>query len=411
MSGTDRRTFVTQAAGALAALALMPDYALPASVTGAPRRIGIIGYGRQGRLAADELQKIAAVEVAGICDVMPARVQAGVDRVPGAAGFADYRRMLEPAARIEAVIVATPTHLHRQVVQDALAAGVHVFCEAPLAATADDARAIAAAATAAAAGGTVFQGGLYARSNPIYRRAWSLARTDTLRDFVSVHGQNYRKTTWRFPAADRTVERAVNWRLDPAVSTGLPGELGTHQVDVASWFRGRPPSRVSGLGSLRLHHDGREVPDTISLILQWDDGVMMHYAASLANSHGGEFEVLHGTNGALRLTPSHGWMFKEADAATQGWEVYATRQQFQGEDGIVLSADATQLAAQGRLVAGTGLEHPSLYYALMDFVRSFAEGTPVACSAADALTATLVGIAAHRAVATGSSVEIGSTAP
>jgi predicted dehydrogenase len=403
MGDQDRRTFIVQSAGTLTALALLPDivFAEP-DARGEPLRVGVIGCGRHGRLILDEFQKLDAVAVTAVCDTVAARVQAAGERVPGAAAFADHRALLD--ARVaDAVIVATPTHLHRAIVEDSLAAGLHVFCEAPLAATVADARAIAAAANAA---GRVFQGGLYARSNPLYRRAWSLVRSDTVRDVVSLYAQHNRKTSWRFPAPERGLERATNWRLDPAVSIGLPGELGTHQFDVALWFRGRSPHRVIGSGAIRLHDDGRELADTVNLTLQWDDGVVMQYHATLANSHGGQFEVLHGTNGALRLAGSHGWMFKEADAATQGWEVYATRQQFHGEDGIVLAADATQLAAQGRLAAGGGLEHPPLYYALADFARSILEQAPVACSADDALSATLVGIAAHEAVARSDAVEI-----
>ncbi|CAN5882516.1 hypothetical protein BH23GEM9_BH23GEM9_26460 [soil metagenome] len=406
MGDPDRRTFVAQTAGALAAMALLPEFAFAAPVArGAPRRLALIGCGRHGRLILDELQKIDAVAVAAICDTVPARVQAGLERAVGAVGFADHRALLDAGSGIEAVVVATPTHLHRAIVEDSLAAGMHVFCEAPLAATAADARAIAAAANAS---DRIFQGGLYARSNPLYQRAWSLMRSDSVRDVVSLYGQNNRKTSWRFPAPDRALERATNWRLDADVSIGLPGELGTHQFDVANWFRGRAPSRVSGFGAIRLHDDGRDVADTVSIALQWDDNVVMQYQATLANSHGGVFEVVHGTNAALRLAGTHAWMFKEADAATQGWEVYATRQQFQGEDGIVLAADATQLAAQGRLDAGAGLEHPPLFYALADFVRSIAEEAAVACTADDALQSTLVGIAAHEAVARGTTVEIAS---
>ena len=71
---------------------------------------------------------------------------------------------------------------------------------------------------------------------------------------------------------------------------------------------------------------------------------------------------------------SHGWMFKEADAPTQGWEVYANRQQFHNDEGITLIADATKLASQGKLKQGVGLPHDSLYYSLFDFLKAISEG-------------------------------------
>lgn len=99
-------------------------------------------------------------------------------------------------------------------------------------------------------------------------------------------------------------------------------------------------------------------------------------------------------------------MFKEADAPTQGWEVYANRQQFHNDEGITLIAEATKLASQGKLKEGVGLPHPSLYYALADFVRSITEGAPVVAGAEEGMRATLVGLAAQQAVLTGQTVEI-----
>ena len=392
---TDRRTFLAQGAGALAAVALAPDF-----IAAAPRRRGraskvaLIGAGRRGREILDELRKLEAVEVGAICDIVPARVASGIERAPGAAGFAEHAALLE-RADIEAVIVATPTHLHRDIVVDALAAGKHVYCEAPIAHSPDDCDAIVAAATDA---GGVFHAGFQARSNPLYRRALLAVRSDGVREMISLYAQHHRKTSWRFPSAEGQPGRAANWRQDPLVSLGLAGELGSHQFDVFSWFRGREPEQVSGTGSVRFHDDGRRVYDTARAELVWDDGIALHWQATLGNSYGGEHEIVYGSNAAVKLAGTHGWLFKEADSPTQGWEVYATRQQFHRDEGIVLVADATQLAAQGRLKEGGGLEHPPLYFALADFVRSFLEGEEVACTAEQGAAATRVGIRVAEAI-------------
>ncbi|MGQ0563007.1 MAG: Gfo/Idh/MocA family protein [Gemmatimonadota bacterium] len=396
---SNRRDFFVQSAGALAGFALLPELSLATPrPAGAARKLAVIGVGRQGRDIIDELRKIEAVEIAAICDVLPMRLNSGRERAPGAEAFADFRELLSKRADVEAVVVATPTHLHHEIVLAALAAGRHVYCEAPLAASLEDARAIAEAASQAT---TVFQSGLYARANPIYKRALLLARSDSVRDIASIYGQYHRKTSWRFAGP-----AALNWRLDPAVSLGLPGEQGAHQFDVAVWMRNKDPVRVSGIGAVRHYSDGRAIPDTVSVQLVWEDGVVMNYQATLANSYGGAYEVINGSNGSVRLAGTHGWMFKEADAATQGWEVYATRQHFHNDEGIVLVADATKLAAQGRLKEGAGLEHPPLYYSLAAFVESFANGAPVVCTAADGLRATAIGIAAHQAVMSGNPVDL-----
>jgi predicted dehydrogenase len=402
-----RRSFLIHAGGSVAGAVLLPELAL----TG-PRRlpeqrtVGVIGVGRQGRQIIQELQKIEGARIAALCDPSPSRLAAGVARAPGAVGFADHRVLLDRRKDVESLIVATPTHLHRQIVEDCLQAGRHVYCEAPLAHTLEDSRAIAAAAKSVAAGRIVFQAGFQARSNPVYQLARSFFRSGSVRELVSLYGQYHRKTSWRFPATEPGTGPAVNWRLDPAVSTGLAGEVGAQQYDVFAWYRGRLPVTVTGRGGIRLHADGRTVPDTIHTTLTWDDGVTLDYEATLANSFGGQYEVFHGTNAAVKLAWSHGWMFKEADAPTQGWEVYATRQQFHTDEGIILIADATKLAAQGALKQGVGLPYSSLYYAIGDFLKSVSEGTPVACTAADGLRATAVGILANEAVVNSRQVEI-----
>jgi predicted dehydrogenase len=402
----DRRTFLRQTAGALAGIALLPDFGEPAGLPqDRPLSIGVIGTGRQGRAIVAELQKMPQVEIAALCDVSPARLQMAAGRLKAVAAFPDHRALLDARADVQALIVATPTHRHRGIVEDCLAAGRHVFCEAPVAATVEDCEAMAEAAASAK---TVGQAGFQGRSNPIYRRAQPLVDAE-LRQLVSLYAQHHRKTSWRFPGADAAAEREANWRLDPKVSTGLAGEVGAQQFDVMHWFRGgRYPVRAQGRGAIRLHKDGRTVPDSIEVDLLWDDGLALRYQATLANSYGGQHEMLHGGQGAMRLAWTHGWLFKEADAPTQGWEVYATRQEAFGQEGIMLVADATKLAAQGLLKAGIGLEHPPLYYALADFVASVTAGQAVRCTLAEGARASIVGILANQAILTGEPVPIPS---
>lgn len=401
----DRRTFITQTMGALSGLALLPHPSLLLPQLQAPAqsvKVALIGTGRQGRAMLAELAKIPQVEVAALCDRSASRLASAQTRAKGAEVFEDHRALLDKRPDITAAIVATPTHLHRAIVEDVIAAGRHVFCESPIASTVEDCQAMAAAAGSAK---TVCHAGFQGRSNPTYQRAQPLARSE-LRDTVSMFGQWHRKTSWRFPAGDGEADVQANWRLDAAVSTGLAGEVGAQQVDVASWCRGAFPVRIIGRGGVRAHKDGRTVADTIAVDLIWDDGVSMQYQATLGNSHGGQFEMIHGINGSIRFAWTHAWLFKEADAPTQGWEVYATRQQVMDQEGIVLIANATQLAEQGQLQAGAGLPHPSLYYAVMDFLKSVTEGAPVACSFQDGARSSIVGVLANRAIVSGETVVV-----
>lgn len=404
MMPTDRRTFFKHTAGSLAALAIFPDLGLANIPRGrAQVPIGVIGVGRHGRAIIGELQKFEQAKVAALCDTEATRLQAGLRRAAGAEGFADYRELLDKRKDVEAVVIATPTHLHKDIALACIQAGKHVYLEAPIASTVEDCTAIAQAARGSS---KVFHVGLLARSNPIYKLARTFFRSDAVRDLVGMRGQSNQKTAWRNPASGPDQERTLNWHLDPAVSIGLSGEMGTHQFDVFHWYLGRYPAEVRGRGAVRFHDDGRTMHDTIWATLAWEDGATLLYEATIANSYEGKHEVLHGSNATIKLAWTAGWMFKEADSPTQGWEVYANRQQFHNDEGITLIADATKLAAQGKLKEGVGLPNPPLYYGLADFLVSVTEGKPAVCSADEGLRASVVGIMCHKAVTTGEAVKI-----
>ncbi len=401
--GFDRREFLVQAAGAMAAVSLLPQV-LPAAVRGdSPLRVGVVGVGRQGSAILDELAKIDTAKVLAVCDNDPRRLERAQRKLAGVAAFATHAEMLDKAKDLQAIIIATPTHLHRQIVLDGLAAGKHVYCEAPIAHTLEDSKAIAAAARGAK---VVAAAGLEGRSDPVYKLARTFFRSDAVRDVVALRGQNFQKTTWRTPASDPARDKALNWRLDKELSLGLAGELGTHQFDVFCWYRDQYPASVGGSGAILLHADGREVHDTVSCEFAFADARRLHYEASLASSFQGRHEILHGTNATIKLAWTHGWMFKEADAPTQGWEVYANRQQFFNDEGITLIAEATKLADQGKLKEGVGLPNSPLYYALLDFVNAAVTGKAPGASLEVGHRATALGILAHQATLAGKTLDI-----
>lgn len=405
MSDIARREFLAMGVGSAAAFALVPEV-LGAPVrwnSHIPLRVGVVGAGRQGRVIVGELVSIADVSVTAICDTDDRRLAAGLRRSAGADGFATVQEMLANG-NIDAVVIATPTHTHKEIALAALKAGKHIYCECPLAHTVPDCKAIADAARSAS---VVAAGGCQGRANPVYQLARGFFRSDSVRDLVSMHAQSNEKTTWISPASEPARYKAFNWKLDPDISLGLAGEVGAQQFDVFHWYTGRYPVRVFGTGSVRAYQEeNRAVADTIALNLVFDDGAVLQYSATIGNSYGSSYEVFHGTNAAIKLAWKHGWMFKESDAPTQGWEVYANRQQFHTDEGITLIAGATKLAEQGKLKEGVGLPHIPVHYALVDWINAIGANEPPACSIDDAARATAVAIAANEAVKSGKAVDI-----
>jgi len=107
-------------------------------------RVGLIGFGLWGPHYARILSGTMSSARLAACAEPAATRLAAFDRMyPGARAYADYKRMLRDGD-VDAVIVATPTSTHREVVEHCLTNGVHVLVEKPLAGTVADAEALAA---------------------------------------------------------------------------------------------------------------------------------------------------------------------------------------------------------------------------------------------------------------------------
>src|ERR1035441_2944135 len=177
--------------------------AAPAGADKAPPvkiKVGVIGLGAWGREIINTLTRLRTtpdavdVEIAAICDTYPAALKRTASAVPGAAQTADYKTILDNKD-IKAVIIATPTYLHKEVALAALKAGKHVYCEAPLAGSIEDAREIALAAKAAK--NLVFQAGLQKRSDKQRLFLLPFIRTGALGKTVLARAQWHKKTSWR----------------------------------------------------------------------------------------------------------------------------------------------------------------------------------------------------------------------
>ncbi len=94
--------------------------------------LGLIGVGRIGRMHAEHLaHRIPKANLIAVADVIEEAAQEVARHLPVPTAVQDYRRLLEEPA-IEAVVICSATHTHAQIIQEAAAAGKHIFCEKPI---------------------------------------------------------------------------------------------------------------------------------------------------------------------------------------------------------------------------------------------------------------------------------------
>lgn len=335
-------------------------------------KVAVVGLGPWGREILDQLGRLEQADIVAICDNYAAMLKRSATKAPKAAPVEDYRAVLANRD-VQAVIVATGTHQHKEIVLAALAAGKHVYCEAPLAHSVADAQAIARAARSAL--GRVFQAGLQLRSDPQRHFLLPFIRSGALGKTVRAQAQWNKKTSWRFPSPNPEREQAINWRLRQETSSGLLGEVGIHALEQAAWLLNLQPEAVSGFQSTQLwKDDGRDVADTVEVTIECGGGVRIGYRASLANSHEAEHELLLGSDGTILLRDGKAWMFKEVDSPLLGWELYARKENFYNETGIVLAAGSSKQVVNAEKAAEDAPNAlPPLYYALEAFLGNCAE--------------------------------------
>ncbi len=345
-SGFNRRDFLKS--GSVASLMTMlggvqmlasPEPAEESKVSGPPVKVAVIGLGAWGREIVNTLARIKEAEIAGICDTYAPSVKRCAKDAPTAAQTHDYTTLLDNKD-IRAVVVATPTHQHKEIVLAALKAGKHVYCEAPISNSIEEAKEIALAAKAAKT--CVFQAGLQMRSDKERLFLLPFLRARQLGTMAMIRGQWHKKQSWRASSPNPEHEQALNWRLDKSISLGLLGEMGCHPVDVTGWFLGQLPVAVTAFGKVLFYQDGRTEPDTVQAVFEFPHGVNMSYDATLANSFDGTYEAFYGSDAAIMLREDRAWMFKEVDSPNFDWEVYTKKENFGDEVGYVLKADASK---------------------------------------------------------------------
>src|ERR1051325_1852906 len=145
-SRINRRTFLRTTAAASSAFMIVPSHVLGLNGKTPPsEKVNIAGIGIGGQGASD-LEQLSSENIVALCDVDAAHAAHTFKRYPKAKVFTDFRKMLDEQKDIDAVMVATPDHLHAFVSMTAIKHGKHVYCEKPLTHSVWEAREIAKAA-------------------------------------------------------------------------------------------------------------------------------------------------------------------------------------------------------------------------------------------------------------------------
>ena len=323
MTGSTRRGFLKQAALGTAAFLAYPH----SSVLGANDRVrvGMIGLGDRGQDLLEEVVKVPNIQLVAMADVYSRRRDAAKKKVPGIQTFDDHRRLLD-IKDIDAVIVASPLHPHARHFLDTLASGKDLYSEKTMTWSIPEAEQCLAAATQS---GHIVQIGLQWESSGALQdaRKWikegMVGKVTQVESWMS-RNTPHREGQWVRPVpSDCTAQnvnwsaflngrpdrpfdpyRLINWRLFWEFSGGNVTENMVHQIAWIMTALDLPlPTAAFMSGGVFSEKDGREVPDTIAVTLDFPNDLAVTWQSTFSNKHFGLGEHILGSDGTIE----HGW--------------------------------------------------------------------------------------------------------
>jgi len=252
-------------------------------------KLGVMGLGRMGQVYATHVARgIEQAELAAVAEPRADVAASFAARIGGVAVYSDHRALLEHPG-LNAVIVATPTSTHRDVVLAAAAAGKAIFCEKPPALTLAATDEMIAATSRA---GVLFHVGFMRRFDVGYMEARRRIDSGVIGQPVAIRsiGRDPHRTSLEFAA--------------PSMSGGIIVDMAIHDFDSVRWLMGDDVERVYSETASLVYPELRGVgdADTAMVSLRFAGGALGNVEVSRTAAYGYDIrcEVV-GAKGTLQV--------------------------------------------------------------------------------------------------------------
>ncbi|MEV2190060.1 Gfo/Idh/MocA family oxidoreductase [Streptomyces phaeochromogenes] len=279
--------------------------------------VAVVGFGWMGRVHTQAYARVphhfpqlsVRPELVAVADEVPGRAEEAAGQYGFATAARDWREVAADP-RVQAVSIAAPNFLHREIGVAMAEAGKHIWIEKPVGLTAEDARAVAGAVSKAGVQGTV---GFNYRNAPAVAAARELIASGEIGTVTHVRIR-------LFSDYAAHPEGALTWRYErERGGSGVLGDLASHGVDLARFLLGEiaslaadtavfVPERARPTGATAGHTRSAggelgpvENEDYVSCLLRFASGargVLEACRVSVGEQNNYGFEI-HGTKGAV----------------------------------------------------------------------------------------------------------------
>jgi len=343
-----RRSFLRNS-GAAAIVYKVVDTGFQMKAAGPNDQIGLgfIGVGIRGSGLLEGFQAISGVRPVIAADVYDGHLEHAKEATSGKIKTTrDYHAVITHKD-VDAVVIATPDHWHRQMMLDALAAGKHVYVEKPISWSIEQGRELVQAAEKS---GKVVMVGSGAKTMPLTLKAREIVKSGVLGKVNMVRMENNRNSpegAWVYPIPPDASPQSIDWQrflgpapkraFDPKIffrwrcwweySGGVATDLFVHMLselhevmDVTG-----PVSAVSSGGIYRWD-DGRTVPDVMNSVYEYPQNFIADIYVNLGNEHSTAGTIVMGSEGTLVLNqrgPQRGKLTLYPEAKPPAAQQYA----------------------------------------------------------------------------------------
>ncbi len=346
-NGIDRRDFMRSTAAVGAGLFLSPKAFGQGAGAAAKKddiNVALIGAGTQGQVLMSAIMKLgknSGIKFRAVCDIWTDGNLRRVSRTLNAyksyghkgTAYEDYREMLDKETGLDAVIVATPDFWHAEHTIASLKKGLHVYCEKEMSNDLSKAKQMVQTSKET---GKLLQIGHQRRSNPRYHYVYDkiIKGAGLLNRITNISGQWNRSRAacedLGWPAGSdidtaklkkygfKDMKQFMNWRWYKGLGGGPIVDLGSHQIDIYSWFLGETlPTSVIASGGTDYWTD-HEWYDNVIAIYEFPTekgNVRAMYQTLTTNSSNGYFEQFMGDEGTLLISEASG----RGEIYREGW--------------------------------------------------------------------------------------------
>jgi predicted dehydrogenase len=363
-------------------------------------QLAVVGAGGMGMADVQTALEVPGVRLVAAADVFDGRLEAAKE-LHGQDLFTtrDYREIL---ARddVDAVIVGTPDHWHKQISVDALRAGKAVYCEKPMVHRIEEGAELVRAQEES---GKTFQVGSQGMSSLGNEKAKELLAEGAIGELNYAEGfwaRNDPIGAWQYAIPEDQSEERVDWDTflgsaprvpyDPLrifrwrnyrdYGTGVSGDLFVHLFSSLHFVASSlGPRKIMAQGGLRYWKDGREVPDVLLGMFDYPESPS-HPPFNLSlrvnfvdGTSGSTFLRLVGSEGAMDVTWTE--VVLRRNKAVSPTDVFMQMKTDEMEAAVDARAQMLPPAESVYMVEdgyrGAHFDH------FMNFFRGVREGTPV----------------------------------